>query len=314
MRKIQGWKVLYLTHTRVYKAEEIFKIEKSLGVISGFWSLGSPHCAGTAILFFMPVNMLASYNNSKGRYTRVDYVWEDSEYSSLAVYAPTVARDRQSFIATDLSDFLQSKPPLEKTIIAGDWNFVLDPSLDRRSANVSGGQVGHLELKDLIENHDLLDLLRHYHPAKRSFTYSSSQFNMSTRMDRCYIDKGTLVFTHSCKHVSLPSSISDHEAGVSFTIGAINASTMGSGYWKLNASLLKRPGYKKLIESTINDFSSARDAYPDVKSWWESLKYAIQIVTQPYAKEQIGQRKRTIDSLERQLLSVNEDLCFPTLS
>jgi hypothetical protein len=86
----------------------------------------------------------------------------------------------------------------------------------------------------------------------------------------------------------LPSSISDHEAGVSFTIRAINASTMGSSYWKLNASLLKRPGYKKFIESTINDFSSARDAYPDVKSWWESLKYAIHIVTQPYAKEQNG--------------------------
>ena len=137
---------------------------------------------------------------------------------------------------------------------------------------------------------------------------------MSTRIDRCYINKGALAFTHSCKHVSLPSSISDHEAGVSFTIRAINASTKGSGYWKLNASLLKRPGYKKLIESTINDFSSARDAYPDVKSWWESLKYAIQIVTQPYAKEQNGQRKRTIDSLERQLLSVNEDICSPTLS
>jgi hypothetical protein len=53
----------------------------------------------------------------------------------------------------------------------------------------------------------------------------------------------------------LPSSISDHEAGVSFSIRAINASSKGSGYWKLNASLLKRPGYKKLIESIINDFA-----------------------------------------------------------
>jgi exonuclease III len=74
MRTIQDWKVLHLTDTRVYKAEEIPKIEKSLGVISGFWSLGSPHCAGTAILFFVPVNILASYNGPKGRYTRVDYV------------------------------------------------------------------------------------------------------------------------------------------------------------------------------------------------------------------------------------------------
>jgi hypothetical protein len=306
--------VLYLTDTRVYKAEEIPKIEKSLGVVSGFWILGSPRCAGTAILFFMPVNILTSYNDPKERYTRVDYVWEDSEYSSLAVYAPAIARDRQSFIATDLSDFLQSKPPLEKTIIAGDWNFVLDPSLDRRCAYIFDGQVGHLEFEDLIENHDLLDLFRHYHPAKRFFIYSSSQFNMSTHIDRCYINKGALAFAHSCKHVSLPSSISVHEAGVFFTIRAINASTMGSGYRTLNASLLKRPGYKKLIESTINDFSSARNTYPDVKSWWKSLKYAIQIVIQPYAKEQNGQRKRTIDSLERQLLSVNEDLCSPTLS
>jgi hypothetical protein len=195
----------------------------------------------------------------------VDYVWEESEYSSVAVYAPAIARDRQSFLATDPSNFLQSKPLLEKTIIAGNGNFVSDPSPDCRYANASVGQVGHLEFEDLIQNHDLLDLFKHYHHAKKSFTYSSSQFNMSTRTDRCYICKGALAFTHSYKHVSLPSSIFDQEAGVSFTIRAINVSSKGSGYSKLNASLLKRPGYKKLIESTITDFCSARDAYLVVK-------------------------------------------------
>jgi hypothetical protein len=96
----------------------------------------------------------------------------------------------------------------------------------------------------------------------------------------------------------LPSSIFDYEAGVSFTIRAINVSSKGPDYWKVNASLLKRPGYKKLIESTINDFCSAQYAYRDVKFWWKSLKYAIQIVTQLYAKEQNGQRKRTLTLLK----------------
>ena len=309
MRKFHNWKVLYLSDTRIYKAEEIPKLEKYLGVVSGSWSLGTPHCAGTAVLFFMPVNIVSCYNDPEGRFTRVDYVWEDEEYSSISVYAPAVPRVRQSFFENDLAQFFSEKPLLGKSFIGGDWNFVSDPSLDRRSSNTSGGQIGCAEFQELSMLHNLSDLYRHYHPRSKSFTFSSLQHNMSTRIDRCYVTKDALAFTSDCKHLPLPSSISDHEAGVAFTVRAINACSRGPSYWKLNASLLKRPGFIKIMESTIADFVNAKDSYPDVRSWWEGLKLAIRLVSEPYAKEQARRRKATVNSLEKQLQQVNEDLC-----
>lgn len=172
--------------------------------------------------------------------------------------------------------------------------------------------MGCTKFKDLSELHDLLDLFRIYHPSTRAFTFSSSQHNMSTRLDRCYITKLAVPFTGGCKYVPLPSSISDHEAAVTFIVRALNSSERGSGYWKLNISLLKRPGFKKLTEKTIADFKSAKSAYPDTRSWWESLKLAIRLVTELYAKEQARRRKRTIKSLEKQILQINTKLCNPS--
>jgi hypothetical protein len=178
----------------------------------------------------MPVSVLNSYHDPEGRYTRVDYVWEEQEYSSICVYAPASPKERQTFFEKSLSSFFVTIPLLDNTFIAGDWNFVSDPSLDRRSANLSGGQVEKTEFAELLRCFDLSDLFLHYHPSKRAFTFSSLQHNMSTRLDRCYFTKKALPFTGDCKHVPLPSSVFDHEAGVSFTGRAINKTARGDSY------------------------------------------------------------------------------------
>lgn len=242
-------------------------------------------------------------------FTRVDYVWEDEEYASIAVYAPAAARDRKDFLSDSLPKFLAMRPLPARSFIVGDWNFVCDPALDRRSSNVAGGQIGSEEFQDLYEELELVDLFRQYHPSKRSFTFSSAQHNMSTRLDRCYANKSAVPFTSECRHVALPSSISDHEAGVSFTVRANNNTTRGPGYWKLNTSLLKRPGYQKLVSSIISEHVAARSLYFVIKAWWESLKLIIRLETEPYAKEQAARRRRTVRSLEKQIQLTNEALC-----
>lgn len=310
MKNIHGWKVMYLCDTRIYKPEVAEKIQTRLKASAGSWSMGTPHRAGTAILFFMPVNIVHEYNDPEGRYTRVDYIWEGEEYSSICIYAPADASERPEFFEQCLSQFFSRKPLLERTFVAGDWNFVSDPSLDRRSlSTTSFGMTSSSEFDTLSADHDLGDLFRHYHPSAKAFTFSKESLNMSARLDRVYFTKSVLAFSSACKHVALPTAVSDHEAGVSFTVRAINAAVKGSGYWKLNCSLLKRPGFQKLIENTVADFKEARVCYPDTRSWWESLKLAIRIVTEPYAKEQSRRRKATVTTLEKQLLDVNEALC-----
>jgi len=42
-------------------------------------------------------------------------------------------------------------------------------------------------------------------------------------------------------------------------------------------------------------FKCVKHAYLDLKSWWESLKYAIELVFDPYAKEQAQRRIKTFE-------------------
>jgi hypothetical protein len=51
--------------------KKLFFLEKKLGVNHGEWSLETPHVGGTAILFFVPVNVSFSYNAAQPVRTRV---------------------------------------------------------------------------------------------------------------------------------------------------------------------------------------------------------------------------------------------------
>jgi hypothetical protein len=132
-------------------------------------------------------------------------------------------------------------------------------------------------------------VFRKLHPAKREFTFSSDYHKMAARLDRCYISDTMSAFIDSSKHIYLPSVLSDHDAGISFTVRVINAAHRGPGFWKLNVSLLKRPGCKKIVQNLIKDFVSARSAYSDTKSWWESLKYALHLHLEPMQKAKLAE-------------------------
>jgi hypothetical protein len=49
---------------------------------------------------------------------------------------------------------------------------------------------------------------------------------------------------------------------------------------------MKRPGFTKIVEKLITDFQSLRDKYPDLCTWWELLKLAIQLHLKEYSKQQ----------------------------
>jgi hypothetical protein len=108
---------------------------------------------------------------------------------------------------------------------------------------------------------------------------------MQSRIDRAYCSEKALPFVGSCKHISIPSIISDHIAGVEFTIRGINCATRGPSSWKLNVSLMKRSGFEKIVKSLLFDFKFSRDRYHDLATWWDMLKLALQMRLKDYAKQ-----------------------------
>lgn len=106
--------------------------------------------------------------------------------------------------------------------------------------------------------------------------------------------------SNDCKHVPLPSSISDHSAGVFFSVHAIDSAQRGPSYWKLNVSLMEKQGFDKIVKSVIADFKASKSAYRDINVWWEMLKVAIQIEAKRFGKKQAVHRKRTFLTMESQ--------------
>lgn len=307
MRRQHDWKVLYLSDTRLCRQEETALFEKKLGVVHGEWSLGTPHVGGTAILFFMPVNVIYSYNDPGGRFSRIDYVWQDEQFSSICVYAPAQPIARKRFLSVDLLNHLTAKPPHDQLLMAGDWNFV-EQDGDRVSSNVDplAGKHGSEEFKSLKQLLSLKDAFRNFRPSSRSFTFTSDHHKMASRIDRCYVSKEAFPFLADASHIALPSVLSDHKAGVEFTVRAVNALSRGKGYWKLNVSLMKRPGFKKIVDLTIEEMCKKKEAYPSLCSWWEDLKLTLQERLIPYSKDQAFRRKRTIEAMEKELLAVSD--------
>jgi hypothetical protein len=78
--------------------------------------------------------------------------------------------------------------------------------------------------------------------------------------------------------------------------------------WKLNVTLLKRPGFKKIVDAVISEFKTSRHLYRDSSAWWEMLKLTLQMRLNDYGKQQSRRRKGTILNLESNLSQVNQRL------
>lgn len=307
MQMQHGWGVVMLADTRVVDTRDLIPLNKLWKCKDGFWSKGTPNVGGTAILFYKQVLIKSTHQDPGGRYTRVDLVWEGETFTLLCVYAPANHTERKAFFADTLLPYLQTNPPAERFVVGGDFNFVENPSLDRTSLN-AGGIAGLTEWAELAESVGLLDAFRKFHPRKKTYTFLSAAHRMQTRIDRVYCSENGLPNVKSCDHVPIPSVISDHLAGVVVTLRAISSATRGPSFWKLNASLICKPGFQKLVKSTIADFVSSKDRYPSIQTWWDMLKFAIQFRIKDYSKQQAFQRSRAICLLEKEAAQVNDEL------
>jgi exonuclease III len=174
--------------------------------------------------------------------------------------------ERKAFFADTLFPYLQRNPPAERFMIGGDFNFVVNPTPDRTSQN-AGGIVGLTEWAEVSESFELQDAFCKFHPKRKTYTFLSAAHKMQTRIDRIYCSENSLSILKTCEHVCIPNIISDHQAGVVTTLRAIKVVTRGPSLWKLNVSFIRRPGFQKLIKTTIDDFVSSKDLYPSLQSW-----------------------------------------------
>ena len=172
-----------------------------------FWSSTESSYRGVAILFTKnhSTNPNLIYTSSDGRICIVSIKWNDTDIIVINIYAPNLESERYTFFS-DLNSLVCSLPH-QNIILAGDFNCVIDCSLDK----IGGSETASHSIESLIhclENHNLIDCYRITNPDKKEFTWCNSL--TGTRIDRIYISAHLSHLISECDH--LPNSVSDHKS------------------------------------------------------------------------------------------------------
>ena len=213
----------------------------------GFLSLaspGSPHSCGSVILYRPRFSLTNSWIGDDGHFLMAEFKHNDSLFRLVCLYAPNRSPDRDEFFASCASSVDPSIP----TLICGDFNAVLDRSLDRRGSNpLDNSRESCSTLASLFSDCCVTDIWRIFHPSVFGSSWSRHDGSLASRIDLNGCPYPWLHHVVSCD--LLPCPFSDHSA-VLLECPIPEPLPRGPGRWKLNVSILKDPDFI----SAVTDF------------------------------------------------------------
>ena len=194
------------------------------------WSRGTNRSRGVAILFIRryKYDIRNAKIDSNGRYIRVDLHIEESKYNLINMYAPNDNYERVKFIA-NMNNWLD---PNTDTLIGGDFNCALNSNLDRFNC-VSSGDMGKVDIQQLMQQHNLEDVWRKRFPDKKE--YSWQRGNKASRIDYWLISTS---LDSQIEYVGYQQcAMSDHKL-VEMSMRT-SETAHGMGFWKMNSNVIQ---------------------------------------------------------------------------
>ena len=182
----------------------------------------------------------------------------------------------------------------EFPIFAGDWNLVLNQSLDTHNYIRENNTNARREVHRQMEKYGLIDPWREMHPDSKRFTWHQKGSNPHkfARLDFFLISRTLFPFV---THTNIKAGIqSDHSIiGIKIDFSKF---IRGRGFWKLNNSLLKEPSYVELVKNVIID---------------TTFLYAEKTANFTYTREFLDTLSN--EELQNVPLSINDELFFDLL-
>jgi hypothetical protein len=129
-----------------------------------------------------------------------------------------------------------------------DFNTLLSP-IDRSSKQKINKEI--LELNHIIDQMDLADVYRIFHPTSAQYTFFSASHGTFSKIDHILGHKASL---SKCKKTEIiPCTLSDHNA-LKLEINNKNSSKKHTNNWKLNNTLLSDEWVTDEIKEEIKRF------------------------------------------------------------
>ena len=230
-----------------------------------------------------------------GRLCVVDITIKGEQFRLVGVYGPNHQRERIDFFQR-IDQFLSTS---KQVIIAGDFNAVLSPDIDRQAGRTNTINTDADVFRDFVDRMDLVDKYRNEFPNRREWTWTGRGGSGNTQL-YSYIDR-VLVRRADVGLLECPSfhsiAFSDHRlVRVRLKLG--KSKPRMTGYWKLNAALLAEKNFQDQLTLIIK-----KELTGSVmgNKWWMNLKDKIRLFATDYSKRLNRERKAAQATMERRV-------------
>lgn len=157
-------------------------------------------------------------------------------------------------------------------ILAGDFNQVLDPCLDRSKFGGPLMPKDRAAIHMINEDVGLVDVWRLINPTGREYTFFSHCQKSYSRIDMFMISNTIIKQVVTCKMNAM--ALSDH-APVELGID-INTDVEKKGRWRMNTLLIQDENFNLLLKEDIKSFFEINACSTDTKAMeWEASKAYI---------------------------------------
>ena len=191
-------------------------------------------------------------------------------------------------------------------IIGGNFNLVLDIEKDK-SGGLLRKNEGANYVKSYMEVDDVLDIWREVNEDKLEYTWKKlNPTPILVRLDYILVSEALLQLIDLTEII--PNTHSDHSAvGVHL---CANQSEKGSGFWKLNNSLLDDQVYVDKIKNVIQEEMNKQ--YESNALRWEMVKMEVRGTTIQYATRKKKANENKLQVLEKKLQEINDRITSET--
>lgn len=188
----------------------------------------------------------------------------------MNVYAPTI--EKPGFfvgVSNVITGF--GNPYI---ILGGDFNNVREPTMDKTyTGGIKRPSQARKEIDTLVEELDLVDVWRFFHPLEKQFTFYSHPHNSYSRIDYFLISKSLISITAQTTIGTI--LISDHApVGMAVRIGHSNKKHPSR--WRFNTSMLKDEDLVQSIKGEIMYYWGTNEGTAsDPAVEWDAFKAVI---------------------------------------
>ena len=220
------------------------------------------------------------------------------------IYAPN---EDQPMFYVDVIEV--TKNMSDNQIIVGDYNLVMDVSIDRQGStrnNVKSREA----LGQIMDELLFTEVWRDRNPEVRMFSWMRTKPKLSaSRLDFALVSQGLSNYVSNVMY--LPGIKSDH-LGFYLAVDLI-AMDRGPGFWKFNNTMLKDTEFIENMNTEIEKCCQVSEKMEKVERWQYMKKQMIKL-SQRQSRDKASEKSLIISQLSEKILYLHERISSGKLS